>query len=642
MSYCLNLRCQKPQNPSNARFCSTCGSRLLLGDRYRALKIISQGGIGRTFLAVDEPDASKPRCIIKQFSPTNQGTNNAEKAAELFRQEAVRLQELGQHPQIPQLLAYFEQDDRVETARAAALVQTLIEGESLAQKLKAEGAFSETQVRQLLNELLPVLQFVHDHGVIHRDINPDNIIRRTSPVISSPYQGGVEIGSPPYQGGVGGGQLVLVDFSAAKFTSKTALARTGTVIGSAAYTAQEQLRGKAVISSDLYSLGVTCIHLLTDIHHFDLFNSLEGIWVWQDYLTNPVSNELRQILNKMLEGTVKYRYQSAEEILKDLNPHSPPAKTAVPSKKSTTHSPPTAPKSLIPTWNCVRTLTGHLSSIHSIGFSPDGQTLASGSADRTVKLWKLDSRVARCSLSGHSSLINAVAFSPDGRTLASVSWDHTIKIWNLETKELIHTLCEHSGWIKSVVISPDGQSLASSSADKSIKIWDLGCGKVRATFCGHSGAVEAIATSPDGEILASGSADKTIKIWNLGSSDLQLTLDGHSDTVHSLTFSPSGQILISASADKTIKIWDLGSGRLLHTLIGHSEAVNSVAINVHGNTLISGSADKTVKIWHPGSGELLHTLSGHSAGVTCVAISPDSRIIASGSQDKTIKIWQFE
>jgi WD40 repeat protein len=615
---------------------------LLLGDRYRALKPISQGGIGQTFLAVDEQDASKPRCIIKQFSPTNQGTNKAEKAAELFRQEAVRLQELGQHPQIPQLLAYFEQDDRVETARAAALVQTLIEGESLAQKLKAEGAFSETQVRQLLNELLPVLQFVHDHSVIHRDINPDNIIRRTSPVISSPYQGGVEIGSSPYQGGVGGGQLVLVDFSAAKFTSKTALARTGTVIGSAAYTAQEQLRGKAVISSDLYSLGVTCIHLLTDIHPFDLFNSLEGIWVWQDYLTNPVSNELRQILNKMLEGTVKYRYQSAEEILKDLNPHSPPAKTAVQSKKSTTHSPPTAPKSLIPTWNCVRTLTGHLSSINALAFSPDGHTLASGSADRTVKLWKLDSTVARCSLSGHSSLINAVAFSPDGRTLASGSWDHTIKIWNLETKELIHTLCEHSGWIKCVVISPDGQSLASSSADKSIKIWDLGGGKVRATFCGHSGAVEAIAISPDGQILASGSADKTIKIWNLGSGDVQLTLDGHSDTVNSLTFSPSGQILISASADKTIKIWDLGSGRLLHTLIGHSEAVNSIALNVHGNTLISGSADKTVKIWHPGSGELLHTLSGHSAGVTCVAISPDSRVIASGSQDKTIKIWQFE
>src|SRR5919199_1600814 len=169
MSYCLNLRCQKPQNPINARFCSTCGSRLLLGERYRGLKPISQGGIGRTFLAVDEQDTSRRRCIIKQFSPKNHGTTNAEQAAELFRQEAMRLQELGQHPQIPQLLAYFEPDNQSGVSSAPAIVQTLIEGESLAQKLEAEGAFSETQLRQLLAELLPVLQFVHDRGVIHRD-----------------------------------------------------------------------------------------------------------------------------------------------------------------------------------------------------------------------------------------------------------------------------------------------------------------------------------------------------------------------------------------------------------------------------------------------------------------------------------------
>jgi WD40 repeat protein len=624
MSYCLNLRCQKPLNPSNARFCSNCGSRLLLGDRYRSVKPISQGGIGRTFLAVDEQDASKPRCIIKQFSLKNQGTSDPEKAAESFRQEVTRLQELGQHPQIPQLLACFEQDNR--TGIPAALVQSFIEGQSLAQTLETEGAFSETQIRQLLNELLPVLQFVHDHGVIHRDINPNNIIRQV-PIISSPADQE--------------GQLVLVDFGAAKFTTKTALARTGTVIGSAAYTAQEQLMGKAVTSSDLYSLGVTCIHLLTHIHPFDLFNSLEGIWVWQDYLTDPVSNELSQILNKMLAGAVKHRYQSAEEILKDLNPHINP-KTLAQSTTFTASGAPSTPKTLNPTWNCVRTLTGHLSSINAIAFSPDGQTLASGSADRTLKLWNPDSRVPRYTLSGHSSLIDAVAFSPDGRTLASGSWDHTIKMWNLETTEVIHTLCGHSGWIKSVVMRADGQSLASASADKTIKLWHLQTASVQTTLSGHASAVHCVVISPDGQTLASSSADQTIRIWNWDSGDVKLTLDGHLDAVTSLTFSPSGQILISGSADKTIKLWNLSRGTLLHTLNGHSDTVNSVAINTQGNLLISGSADKTIKIWHPGSGELLHTLCEHSAGVTAVVISPDSRRIASGSQDKTIKIWQFD
>lgn len=588
-----------------------------MGNRYRAMKPISQGGIGRTFLAVDEQDATKPRCIIKQFSPNNQGTNSIEKALELFRKEVVRLGELGQHPQIPQLLAYFEPEIQAGTAMSPVLVQTLIEGQSLAQKLEAEGSFSELEIQQILNELLPVLQFVHNHQVIHRDINPDNIIRRSRD-----------------------SKLVLVDFSAAKFTTKTALAKTGTVIGSAAYTAPEQLMGQAVSSSDLYSLGVTCVHLLTNIHPFDLFNHLEGVWVWQDYLIKPVSSHLYQILNKMLESGINKRYQSAEEILQDLNPQTNPhtfvqLATSIP-KSSTT------PKTLNLTWQCIRTLSGHFSSINALAFSSDGTTLASGSADRTVKLWNIDSRIPRCTLSGHSSLVEAVIFSPEGRTLVSGSWDYTVKFWNVDTGELIHTISEHSGWIKCLAISSDGLIIVSGSADKSIKIWETNSLSVQTSLCEHTGAIHSLAISPDGQIFASGSADKTIKVWNLCSGDVQLTLKGHSEPVNSLAFSPSGQILISGSADQTIKIWHLASGTVLHTLTEHSDSVTSIVINKQGNILVSGSADNTIKIWHPGRGKLLHSLSGHSAGVMAVAISPDSRRIISDSQDKTIKIWQIE
>lgn len=628
MSYCLNLRCQKPQNPNNAKFCSTCGSRLLLDNRYRAIKSISQGGMGRTFLAIDEQEASK--CIIKQFSHQNQGTNNAEQALELFRQEAQRLWELGQHPQIPQLLAYFE-PDQPGISGASAIVQSLIEGESLAQKLQAEGAFSEIAVRQILLELLPVLQFVHERNIIHRDINPENIIRRN--LMTSP--------PPPLLQGKGsknrGSELVLVDFSAAKFTSKTALAKTGTVIGSAAYISPEQMRGKAVPSSDLYSLGVTCIHLLTDIHPFDLFNSLEGVWVWQDYLTNPVSPQLIILLNKMLESAVKNRYQSALEIIKDLEPEG-----NIEQKKLIAKVPvPTITQNILPTWKCIQTLKGHSSSINAIAFSREGK-LASGSADRTVKLW-MDGRQL-CTFSGHSGLIDTVAFSPNGRFVVSGSWDYTIKIWDIETQELVQTLSEHSGWIKSIVFSPDGKKLISGSADKTLKVWNWETGKVEKVF-EHKSIIHAVAISPDGQLLASGSADKTLKIWNLKTGELQL-IDGHSDAVNALVFSSSGQIIISGSADKTLKIWHINNGKLLHTLNSHSEAINSLAINIEGNLLVSGSADKTLKIWHPASGELLHTLAGHSSGVTAVTINSQGQgnclVIASGSQDKTLKLWQFE
>lgn len=295
MSYCLKAACLYPQNHNDVNYCLGCGSYLLLQKRYRILKQIGQGGMGRTFLAVDESYPSKPRCVIKQFFPQNQSINNQRKASALFCQEALRLETLGKHPQIPELLNYFEWDGQ------QYLVQEFIDGQNLEQELAEAGAFNETQIRQLLSDLLPVLRFVHDHQIIHRDIKPANIIRRF-PLDER-----------------GRGDLVLVDFGAAKYVTSIALAQTGTMIGSAEYIAPEQIRGKAVFASDLYSLGVTCIHLLTQIPPFDVFDSSENAWVWRCYLGCPVSQSLGQVFDKLLQNATKWRYQSAEAVLRDLN-----------------------------------------------------------------------------------------------------------------------------------------------------------------------------------------------------------------------------------------------------------------------------------------------------------------------------------
>ncbi|MEH1909129.1 serine/threonine-protein kinase [Nostoc sp.] len=318
MSYCLNPHCPKPENPNDVKFCRTCGSKLLLKERYRAIKPIGQGGFGKTFLAVDEDKPSKPRCVIKQFYPQAQGTNTLAKAVELFNQEAVQLDELGKHPQIPELLAYFTQEDR------QYLVQEFIDGQNLAQELAHQGAFSETQIWQLLNDLLSVLQFCHARHVIHRDIKPENIILRQSDR-----------------------KLVLVDFGAAKSAIGAALNQTGTSIGSPEYVAPEQMRGRAVFASDIYSLGATCINLLTVRSPFDSYDTNNGTWVWQQYLQTPVSNQLSRILNKMLESIPIRRYQTVDEVLKDLNQQSQVAATPAIAPKPIPQSPPNLPPNFV-------------------------------------------------------------------------------------------------------------------------------------------------------------------------------------------------------------------------------------------------------------------------------------------------------
>jgi serine/threonine protein kinase len=290
MSLCLNPDCLHNNDPTD-KFCQKCRFQLLLKDRYRAIKLIGQGGFGKTFQAIDEDKPSQPYCVIKQFFPSTQGSNALKKAAELFKEEAISLDNLGQHPQIPSLYAYFTSNDGRQY-----LVQEYIEGENLEQELQSEGVFNEEKIKHLLLEILPILDFIHAKRVIHRDIKPANIIRRRSD-----------------------NKIILVDFGASKFITIANLSLTGTVIGSAGYVAPEQSNGKAINSSDLYSLGVTCIYLLTGISPFELFDVSEHEWVWRQHLiNNPVSVELGEILDKLIEFGTKKRYQSVEEVLQEL------------------------------------------------------------------------------------------------------------------------------------------------------------------------------------------------------------------------------------------------------------------------------------------------------------------------------------
>ncbi|WP_013325123.1 serine/threonine-protein kinase [Gloeothece verrucosa] len=613
MRYCLNPHCPNPRNPDDTEICYSCSTKLLLNDRYHAIKLIGQGGFGRTFLAADNAKPSQPRCVIKQFYPDEQ--TNARAAMQLFEQEAQRLKQLGEHPQIPDFYDHLEQD------KHQYIIQEFIDGQNLSQELATNGTFNQTQIKTLLKDLLPVLKFIHAGQIIHRDIKPDNIIRSRQQEL-----------------------LYLVDFGAAKYATATALAQTGTVIGSAEFIAPEQLRGKATFASDIYSLGVTCIYLLTQVSPFNLFDITENVWVWKDYLVdNLVSDDLGQILDKMINNSLKERYHSVDEIMTDLKIGQFTEKLSHISLAPATQK-----------WQCIHTLTGHSQPVTSMAFNPlikqgEEGILASGGADWTIKLWSLKTGQEIDTLIGHTDKITAIAFSPDGRFLASSSCDRSIRIYHLQRQSLIHKLLGHTNWVSSIAFSPNSRLLASGSFDKTIKIWNVQSGKQLENFVcrGYMNWVKCLAFHPFQSILASGNGDNSIYFFDLHNKSKEFFLIGHIHIINSLAFSPDGQVLASASDDKTVKIWSLDTRKVINNLSDYLVRANTVAFSPDGKILAAGKDDNTIKLWYLEqkswqlvSEDAMMTLTGHSDSVTAVAFSPNGQLLASGSVDGSIKLWQ--
>ncbi|MCX7592375.1 MAG: NB-ARC domain-containing protein [Fischerella sp.] len=281
-----------------------------------------------------------------------------------------------------------------------------------------------------------------------------------------------------------------------------------------------------------------------------------------------------------------------------------------------------------------------MSSLVSVGFSPNGEYFATGAINGEVRLWQASDTKQLCIYRGHTAWVWAFAFSPDSQILASGSADYTVKLWNVHTGECLNTLQAHTNKVYSVAFSPDGRILASASEDQTIKLWDVNTGNCLKTLQGHSDWVWSVTFNPSiDRILASGSADGSIKLWDIHTGECLKTLTGHKSDVFSVAFCPSGLILASSSEDQTIKHWDIATGKCLRTLKGHSKKVYSVRFSPDGKTLASGSEDRTIKLWDIQTSECLLTLTGHHSQVWAIAFSPDGRTLISSSDDQTARLW---
>ncbi len=293
----------------------------------------------------------------------------------------------------------------------------------------------------------------------------------------------------------------------------------------------------------------------------------------------------------------------------------------------------------VETSECLQTFAGHGNWVMSVVFSPDGKLLASGSADRTIKLWDVKTGECLQTLEGHKHGVWSVAFSPDGKTLASASADRTIRLWDVRTGECVRSLKGHEHGVWSIAFSPDGKTLASGSADQTVRLWAMDTGDCQQVLSGHHNWVWMVAFSPDGKTLASGSADQTVRLWAVKKGQCLRVLTGHSNWVWSVAFSPDGRYLTSGSEDRTLRLWDLSSGRCLKSLQGSSNWVWSVAFSADGKTLASGQGDRLVHLWDTNTQAPLETLSGAQKAIWSVAFSPDDRWVASGNEDGKVNLW---
>lgn len=558
---------------------------------YRIVGIIGHGGFGAVYTAHDSHRRDQLIALKETLDPTS--VRRFEREFKLLHSRSQK------HYGLPEYYDMFEEQGK------GYLAMEYIEGSNLQEILGAHNApLPEDDVVHYGEQLCNTLMYLHKENIIHRDIKPANI-RRTPR-----------------------GQIVLVDFGLVRdiriTTTTTQRAFTH------GYAPLEQYSGGTDQRSDIYSLGATLFHLLTNIpptpapDRTILSPDDDNISVLLRTHNPNLSEHVIQAIATAMERKKEDRFADVGKMKEALIIKLPP---------------PPPPLLLPPPPEFPIVLKGHTKSVRSVAFSPDGKTLVSSSTDRTVRLWNLSNDTQQATLTGHKDEVRSVAFSLDGSLIASGSCDETIRLWDVASHMERAVLTGHTGRVMSVAFSPDGKLLASGADDDTVRVWNIGSGPQQvAILRGHTSDVRAVAFSPDGKRIASGSDDDTIRIWDIASGIVQATLTSHASKLRCVAFSPDFQWLASGSLDDTVRLWSIADNMQHAVLKGHKHRILCIAFSPDGKLLASGSRDDTIVVWDVASGTQRAVLTEHKNYVRSVAFSPDGKLLASASHDKTIRL----
>jgi WD40 repeat protein/tetratricopeptide (TPR) repeat protein len=287
----------------------------------------------------------------------------------------------------------------------------------------------------------------------------------------------------------------------------------------------------------------------------------------------------------------------------------------------------------------LRAIFSHEGEVRTVAFSPDGQTVLTGSSDKTARLWDTASGRPIGQPMPLPFGIVSVAFSPDGSRVLTGDGDQTARLWDAATGQPIGRLMEHQGSILVVAFSPDGRIALTGSNDKTARLWDAVTGRPIGKPLEHEGEVRSVAFSPNGRIALTGSFDHTARLWDAQTGARIGAPLVHDDWVWSVAFSPDGRTILTACNDHTARLWDAQTGQLKGSPLRHPDVVKSLAISSDGKTILTGSPAKTAQLWDAATGQSIGKALQHQDQVIAVAFSPDGRIALTGSMDYTARLW---